>query len=490
MPQDDQPFISDADVEVSLREEGRARISDPSLSSPEDERVQRMLEHTIDVGVLADAVEQQQAADAADTLETLEGEEAAGVLEEMDVEAAAQALAEINRPLAATLLHDLVEEDPARAARIVEEMAPDDAADLLQAVDERKREQILTLIEDEPAEQLSALVSHDAESAGGLMTTEFLALHESMTVGEAIEYIRAHPELSADHFHYYALVIDDDDRLAGIVSLRDILITPNSQPIADVMERQVEVVRPDLDREEVARTFDRYDYSILPVVSETGVLLGLVTVDDVIDIIREEQTEDVQRSVGAGKGEAVYSPLRDKLKGRTPWLGLSLGLMCGSAIVVLFGEKLIEERPVLAFMLPVIAAVVGNGGQQAMMVTLRGIVLNEIRRERVWPLIMREVSVGAINGVILGMLIALLIGGVAGAFVESATWEVGIVGGIAMAVAMSVATLTGSSVPLLMRRVGLDPAVAASIFLIMITDAVSFCTLLALTTVLLKSGVV
>ncbi len=477
-PDQDQP-------DPSLADEGShapppSRVEDVAETSPQDERVAELLEHTIDVSVLAGAVEQQQAADAADTLESLEEQEAAEVLEQMEDQVAAEALAEMETPLATGVLADLTEEDPAYIGRLLELMAPDDAADLLQALDEPTRARLLGAMAQAPAHELVQLISYDRESAGGLMTTDFLALGESMTIHEACDFIRASPVPGETQ---YALVTDADDRLVGIIGLRKLLLAQSHERVAQLMNRSVKAIRPELDREAVARTFDRYDYAMLPVADDDGRLLGIVTVDDVIDIIRAEQTEDVQKTVGAGAGEAVYSGLGEKLRGRFPWLGASLLLTCLAAAVVLVFHEMIGEYTILAYLLPVIAAVVGNAGHQALAVTLRGIVLDEVRRERVWPLVAREATVGLLSGAALGVVIFLVLNL---PIVPGASWQLGLVAAISITIAMTVGTLTGAGVPLIMRGLGIDPAQSSAIVLIMITDAVAFTTLLTLSSVLLK----
>jgi magnesium transporter len=264
-----------------------------------------------------------------------------------------------------------------------------------------------------------------------------------------------------------------------MVDLRDLLLSRANRLISDVLNPATKSIRVDLDREAVAHEFDRYDLSILPVVDADGTLLGIVTVDDVIDIIRAEQTEDVQKTVGAGAGEAVYSKLGDKFRGRFPWLVTSLFMTCAAAVVVLFFEELIREHTILAFLMPVLAALVGNAGHQALAVTLRGIVLDEVRPDRVRPLILREATVGLLNGCGLGLLVFLLVAALS-VFLESARWQIGAVAGIALAASMCAGTLAGSAIPLVMRRVGADPAQSSAIFLIMITDAVAFATFLGL----------
>lgn len=459
-----------------------AAVEDPSDPSPSDEEVARQLEHTIDVSALAPMVERQEAADAADTLETLEDEEAVEVLEQMEDHAAALALAEMQTPLAASVVEDLLRDDPQYAGVLVTHMAPDDAADLLQGLGEDEREQILSRLDVSVRRKLLQLISYDEESAGGIMTTDFLALDHDLSVNQAVDIIRGR-ELPEDVHHLF--VTDASDRLVGVVSLRDLLLQRPESTVGSFMSESVRAVQPDIDRETVAAHFDRYDYYMLAVVDRGQKLLGIVTVDDVIDIIRAEQTEDVQKTVGAGAGEAVYSGVGEKFRGRFPWLGVSLVMTCAAALVVLVFENLIRQYTVLAFLLPVIAALVGNAGHQALAVTLRGIVLDEVRRDRVWPLVAREGTVGLLNGVALGIAVLVIVGLVSST--GSGNWTIGMVAGVATAIAMCVGTLAGSSIPLIMKRLGFDPAQSSAIFLIMVTDAVSFSVLLTMTGLLLPT---
>jgi magnesium transporter len=336
------------------------------------------------------------------------------------------------------------------------------------------REEILAAVPLGSAAALRKLIGYDRESAGGMMTTDYLDLRRDMSVGEATEIIRGQvvPE-SVQHLP----VVDDYGRLVGAVGFRDLLLSGSGRPIGDLMKETVKAVRPGIDREAVAREFDRYDYAMLPVVDLDDRLIGIVTVDDVIDIIRAEQTEDVQKTVGAGAVEAVYSRLGEKLRGRFPWLGMSLVFTCLAAAVVLVFHDMISQYTTLAWLLPVIAAVVGNAGHQALAVTLRGIVLDEVRPDRVLPLVMREATVGLLNGLALAAVIFLVL---MLPVVPGSSWQLGLVAGISITVAMVVGTLAGACIPLVMRGLGIDPAQSSAIVLILITDAVSFTTLLFL----------
>ncbi|MDP7008482.1 MAG: magnesium transporter [Phycisphaerales bacterium] len=449
-----------------------------SVLSPEDEHVADLMAHTIDISALATAVTKQKAADAADTLEDLDDLEAAEVIELMEDKAASDALAEMETPLAVSVVEDLVDDERATyAATLLERMAPDDAVRILRSVDDQYIEPTYHNMSVQKARTLRQLSDYEEESAAGMMTTDFVSLDESMTITQVVDLLRERelPEHVLD-----LPVTDSTDQLVGIVSLQVLLVAQANDQVKEVMSSKISAVHNSTDREEVAREFDRYGYEMLPVVDSSHRLLGIITVDDVIDIIEEEQTEDVQKTVGAGAGEAVYSGVGEKLRGRMPWLVVSAFMMLPATFVVLHHESLIAEVALLAVCMPLIAALSGNAGHQALAVTLRGIVLDEVRRDRIWPLIRRELVVGVISGAVLG-------GGVAGLlqlFGDSAlASRLGVVVALAMLVSMAAGTLAGALIPLIMRRVGADPAQASAIFLVMVTDAVAFTSLLGFATI-------
>ncbi len=475
-PPEDQQDRSQSPVEPPVESAPTSHVEDVAETSPHDERVAALLEHSIDVPVLAEAVEQQEAADAADTLETLPEEEAAEVLEQMDDQSAAEALAEMQAPLAVRVIEEEIDEDISYAAKLIELMAPDDAADLLQEIGDSYREEVLAAMPLATATKLRELIGYDPETAGGLMTIDFLVLNDDLSVAKAVDRLRAQ---DLPKVVQHLLVVGADNRVVGAVGLRDLVLGQPDQSLSEIMNPTVKAVRPEVDREEVAREFDRYDYSMLPVIDLDDRLIGIVTVDDVIDIIRAEQTEDVQKTVGAGAQEAVYSGVMEKFRGRFPWLMVSLVMMIPTAWIILGFEDLIRQAPILAMLMPVIAAIVGNGGHQALAVTQRGLVLEEVRRERILPLLVREWTVGLMTGFVLGAIILLGVG-LLSLRSNSASWLLGAVTGVGTMVAMSVGTLFGSVIPMLMKRLGFDPAQSSAIFLIMITDAVSFGIILSL----------
>jgi magnesium transporter len=452
------------------------KIVDPGTPDPQDERVAQMLERTIDVSALAPEVSKQDPVDAADTLEQLEREERSEVIDLMEDEAAAYALSEMVPPLAAMALRDLT---PADAARYLALMDPDDAADLLQEADDDVQAALMPFLPRESAEELGQLLDYDPDTAGGIMTTDFVVVLADHTVADSIAALRADEELDEDTTAIF--VVDEDGRLVGEVSLVQLLLAQPMCKIADLMLDEVDAISVDLDQEDVAQEFDRHDYYVLPVIDDDQRLVGIVTVDDVIDIIREEATEDAHKMVGAAAGEAVYSGLREKLAGRFPWLLVNLVTSFVAAVIVLQFAGIIEQLAILAVLMPVIANQAGNAGQQSLAVTLRGLVLGEVRAERVMPLLTREVALGLITGASVGLLMALVIGLAAWVAPNAdASWQLGLVVACSMTGALAVGCLVGTGVPILVDRLGRDPATASTIFLTMVTDSVSFLTFLGL----------
>lgn len=457
-------------------------IEHPTDETPEDRRVGELLQGSIDAEELAEAVEQQEAPDAADTLEHIQleegGEQAAEVLAEMDVESAAEALAHMITALGVSVLEDLIDEDPAYAGKLIEEMAPDDATDLLQALPDGDRDRLLGMLGKVEAVKLRRLLDFDERSAGGMMTTDYLAVRDSMTVAEAIEAIR---RAETETEWIYVFVVDWRATLKGRVTMRRLLLGRPEQKIIELCDSPVDAVHPDMPREEVAREFEKYDYLVLPVVDEQHRLLGVITVDDIIDSIREESTEDAQMMVGAGKEEAVFSTTAEKFKSRLPWLIVNLFTSSLAAIVVIQFAEILDAIWILAAIMPVIANQAGNAGQQSLAVTLRGIVLDQVRPQTVRSLIFREGLVGFLNGTCNGILVGGIVALLEWFLVPGTNaWGLGAVVAIAMTVALTVGCVVGTSVPLLLRRFGADPATASTIFLTMVTDSFSFFTFLGL----------
>ena len=463
-----------------LKDLPRHIIEDPTALSEKDRRVAELLSHSVDVPALVSALEAQAPADAADTLESLDESEAADVLGHMDIELAAEALAEMLRPLGQGVLEALMEADLPAAAGLLEAMAPDDATYFLRELESPVTDELLSLMNAPRAALLHELLGYQEESAGGMMTTDFLSIREQMTVAEATDAIRRSVADDATHF---AFVTNWQGHLRGIISLRRLLLAGPEELIGAICNRELNAIAPSLDREAVALEFEKYDFLVLPVVDSNERLLGVVEVDDVIEIIRAESTEDAQRMVGAGAEEAVFSNTLDKLKGRFPWLFVNLITSSIAAIIVFQFDGLIAEIAILAVLMPVIANQAGNAGQQSLAVTLRGIVLGQLGSRATLPIVLREGLVGLVNGLVGGIIVGVVIT-VIGLISGSPHWQLGLIAGASMTVSLGIGTVAGSALPIVTRRLGADPATASTIFLTMITDSMSFLVFLGLAALL------
>ncbi|HBS28750.1 MAG TPA: magnesium transporter [Phycisphaerales bacterium] len=461
------------------------RTQDPQGTPPparegielDTDALEREVERLVDAGapaeVIAAKVAEFEPVDAAETLAELEPEASIEVLQAMEDEAAAEALAHMDLPLAATVLVDL---DPPEAARLIDLMEPDDAADILQELPRAVASDILARLKPKRAAQLGKLALYDPRTAGGMMTTDILVVREAGSIGQAIDAIKHQPSEESQTEVY---VVDEQRRLVGTVSMRSLLVGEDTAPVAPLVTRDIDVLTAEQAREEVADLFQRYDYITVPVVDHDRRILGMVTIDDVVDIIESERSEDAQKLVGVAEDEGVHSSVREKMRGRSPWLMFNLIAAQAGSVVLLVYHGFIEAIPIVAAVYPVIANQSGNAGQQSLAVTLRGIVRDQIRRDRVPRLLMRESLTGLFTGFAVGASFAAAIA-LMHLIVPELNWRLGIVAGLAMALAMPVSCLVGGAIPLILDRRGFDPATASSIFLTMLTDFLSYGIFLSL----------
>ena len=434
----------------------------------ESQRLEALAREHTEPQALAEAMAEERAPDVADVLEDRP-------------DSAAEVVAELGElSLAAGVLEELIDADLIReAADLLEGMEPDDAADLLNELRPSDRNQIFVAMDVAVSRRLRTLCAYDEDTAGGIMNPDALALEAGLSVRHSVDKIRTWE--TSEHVTHLPLV-DGEQRLLGMLPLRRLLLAPLDSTVDALVDETYESLPVELDQESVAAAFDRHDYVLMPVVDDLDRFLGIITVDDVIDIIREEATEDAQKQVGAGGYEAVWSTAIEKYRGRTPWLMVSvLSLIPALGVVALF-EETIERVAVLAVLMPLAAAITGNAGHQALVVTLRGITLNEMRRVRIGRLLRRELVVGLSSGLSLGLLVVALLGGLGwlapGLLMGGDNWKLGSILGLSMTVSLGIGTIAGVSIPLLMRRLGFDPAQSSAIFLIMITDAIGLLSFL------------
>ncbi len=376
------------------------------------------------------------------------------------------------------ILVKLIEDIPAeKVAEILEQMPTDDVADLLGKLSDDRSKTLLDLMAKEESEEVEELLGYDAETAGGIMLPDFVALKEETTAREAIEALqKEHVDVEMP---FYLYVADDHDHLAGVISLRQLVVVPPETKLKSIMATDVVSVQTDMDQEEVAKIVARYNILAVPVVDENSKLVGIVTVDDVIDIIREEATEDILKMAGAGEGLAESHSVLKSTRVRLPWLLASwIGGVIAFFIIGHF-ESSLNELVYLAAFIPIIMGMGGNIGTQSSTIVVRGLATGRYNFRQIWEVVSKELSIGFLLGFVYGFLLGLV------AHLRYDQWLLGATVGLAVMCSMTVAALVGSLVPMVFARINVDPAVATGPFVTTAIDIVSVFFYFQIATLLL-----
>ena len=424
-----------------------------------------------DVEVLLRWVEDVHASDLADVVEHLEDEDARlRLLELLPAELASEALAEMEEDEQAAEL--LARMEPERIAELVEELSDDDAADLIGELEPAEQDRVLDAVEDAEELQIRELLEYPEESAGGIMTRELVSVRFDGTAGEAIEQLRE----AADRVDFYTIfVVDPDRRLRGVVNLKALALAPPGRLLSEMIEDPPAVVPVDMDQEEVGRLLSRYNLASIGVVDAGGRLVGRITFDDVIDIVEAETTEDILRFAAVSEEEQLRGSMWGAVRSRLPWLTVNFVTLSMAAIVVWLYRETIEQAAVLAAIMPVIAGLGGNAGTQALAVTIRRIALADETLSERWSAVSKELKVGVVNGFALGVMVAVV-----SVLLPDGSPVLGAVVMVSMWGNLIVASTLGAFCPIVLERLGADPAVASSVFVTTFTDLFGFLLLLGL----------
>jgi magnesium transporter len=409
-------------------------------------------------------------ADMAEHLENLSLEKQVCVIGHLPTAEAAETLAELDEDTAVDVLENL---DPDVAVRILAEMSPDDAADVLDDLEEGHRDALLNGLEKDDADTLRRLLAFDPDSAAGVMNTEIILLDGELEPDEAIRRIRR--EIRDKESPYYAYVVDDHDILLGVLSLRDLMLAPPGTLLKDAVRSRTVISIPyDAEKSEAAHLLSRYGFIALPVVDYEGHIMGVVTHDDIIDIIHAEASADMLGMVGAAPDESVDTPWRESVRRRLPWLFVNMCNSAASASVVYLFEGSIAHMAVLAVLMPMVANQAGNTGQQALAVMIRQLATERFDARKSWMAVLRECKIGLATG--------LIVAGLALLGIRLFTGRLGLaaVMSTALLADMVLGAVAGGSIPLILRRLGRDPAHASSIFLTTVTDSAGFFFFLGL----------
>ncbi len=402
-------------------------------------------------------------ADLAEMLEDLDESEQISIIENLDEDLAADTLAEADLETQQQIIEKL---DTETASEIIEEMDPDEAADLLQEMDQDRAREILEHMDLDEASDVRKLLEHDEYTAGGIMTTEYAAIFEDFTVANAFSHLRL---VAADiEIIYYLYVIDSQERLKGVVSIRDLLSANPASPVTEVMDDDLVYVYANTPQEEVANLISKYDYMAIPVVNDQQQILGVVTVDDVMDVMEEEATEDLFKFAGTTDEELSYNSPLQACRARLPWLLVTLATGFITSTILKYFMAEFKEVIALVFFVPVVMAMGGNTGIQSSTLVIRGMALNSFSGSDLFKRLMREIAAGALMGLACGLVVGLwaeylIRSGEATSLHFSAIY-LALTVGLAMMGAMTFAAMFGALVPILFSRLNIDPAVASGPF--------------------------
>lgn len=372
----------------------------------------------------------------------------------------------------------LSEMEPTFAAQMLAQMYADNAVDVLNELDKDQVASYLTIMDDEAAEEIRELLHYDEYTAGSIMTTEFISIHANQTVHSAMQILKN--EAANAETIYYIYVIDEDKKLVGVISLRDLIINEPDTMITEVMNERVYSVSVAEDQEEVARQMKDYNFLALPVIDFRGHLLGIITVDDIVDVIDEEASDDYSKLAAISDVDSNDGGPFSAAKKRLPWLIILLFLGMFTASLIGRFEETLDKVAILAVFIPLIAGMAGNTGTQALAVAVRRIAVGNAEEHSTFRMMLTEAGTGLITGTICGILVTLVV------FVWQGDIFLGILVGVSILATLTVATIAGAFIPLIMHRLKVDPAVASGPFITTINDIISILIYFGMATLFMQ----
>ena len=418
------------------------------------------------------------AADVGRVLSALDASEAVELFKYLEPDLASQVLLEIDERLRKALISSI---SSSELIEVVEEMETDDATDIISELPVEDARRLLDGIEKEDSIELQKLLVYPSASAGGKMQAELVAVTEDTTVEKTIEEVRRKAQDIENISNVF--VVDSARRLKGVVSLDKLILASPTTRIIEIADTDPLKVSTDMDQEEVAKIFQKYDLVTMPVIDKDGRLAGRITVDDVVDVIEEEIFEDFYKMAGLHLEARVLDPPMRSIWMRLPWLLINLATAFLAASVVRLFQDTIQQYVILAVLMPIVAGMGGNAATQTITIVVRGLALGELLPKNAARLIFKEAIVGLANGFITGVAASVI------AYMLGANIMIGLLLFLAMTANLIIAGLSGSVIPLLLRWRKIDPAISSSIFVTTCTDIGGFFTFLGLATVFMKTGI-
>ena len=443
--------------------------------------VEEDIVHALDdknIDCVRELIEPLHYADVADLLERLDAEDRARLVEIIRTDFDAAILSELDETVRDQII-DLLGLDEVAVA--VSDLDTDDAVTVLEELDEAEQRQVLNSIPAAERTVIEEGLAYPEDSAGRLMQREFVSVPEGWTVGETIDYMRASVDSEDNNLpdHFYSIfVVDPDHKPVGKVMLDQLLRTRRPVKMTEIVEPEKKVVAVTMDQEDVAFLFRQRDLVSAPVVDELGRLVGVVTIDDIVDVIDEEHEEDIMYLAGIGEDD-LYDAAIDTTRARFSWLAVNLLTAIVASLVISLFDATIDQLVALAILMPIVASMGGNAGTQTLTVTVRALAMKELTATNAARVIGKEILVGAINGVLFAVFAGVIV------WVWFGSQVLGLVIGLAMVVNMTVAGLAGTTIPLMLEHARIDPAIASSVFLTTVTDVVGFFVFLGLAAIIL-----
>ncbi len=431
------------------------------LEGGREERLAQLLEeaHPTDV---ARTLRELPTAEQTRLFRLLNREQAGAVLHEMDD----QTVVELVRAL-----------DEVELSGILDRMPADNAAEIVDELPAEQAEKVLDLMKEEQAEEVQELLEYGEKTAGRIMSPRFVAVHEEASVAQAIEHVR---KAASAEQAFYLYVVDDHDHLVGVVPFRRLITADPATPVKLIREEEVVSVTPDTDQEEVARQVAKYNLLAVPVVNQSRKLLGTITVDDVIDIIQEEATEDIHRLAGVAADETVFDPPRAVFTKRLLWRLVNLATAILAASVIGLFEESIQSLAMLAVFMPIVASMGGISTTQTATVVIRGLALGDMTAAHLWRVLRKELSLALTTGAANGLVMMAI------AYLWKGQFLLSLILGVALLFNMLVAAVVGVLIPLSLKTFRIDPAIASSVIITTFTDVFGFFSFLGLATLLIK----
>ncbi len=448
-----------------------------SAEREDTEQYLKTLTTDLETGKLTEIQQLLQAltpAEIADLIEALKPKDRLVIWRMLPADIAGEVLVELHEEVRASLIQAIEKTDAENLVEAAEALDPDDLADIVEDLPETIRDRVVQALSRHDRSRLERVLTYPEDTAGSLMRTDTITVRPDVTLDVVLRYLRQRGELPDLTDALY--VVDKDDKLIGILPISLLLTSDPGKTVRELMLTDVEAIPADLPASDVAMLFEHHDWVSAPVVDAEGRLVGRITVDDVVDVIRDEAEHTIMSSAGLSEETDMFAPVRESAKKRAVWLGVNLVTAFLAAWVIGLFEDTIQKEVALAVLMPIVASMGGIAGTQTQTLVIRALALKQIGMANVWSLLAREIAIGLVNGAIWAVVVGII----------AAIWfqavHIGLLIAAAMVINLLCAAVAGVTIPLILHKLGIDPALAGGVVLTTVTDVVGFMAFLGLAT--------